>query len=177
MRASTTLFVLGTVAVLSGATFGVGGAVQTDADGSVATGDGASPPVTIEEHPQESRYVETTFSDGKEAVKIKLGGDGLGLNANAATTVSPILEVTNRGSEDFELKIKDSSGAEVGLEFFDHETGEPIDGTVLKPSGDGKNSVQIGVKVSVGGFSDHDTDSDGIEEIKVVFLADSEASY
>lgn len=148
MNRRTILLALGAAAVLTGIVFGTGAFTQVEADRNVTVNvsDDSDAFLALEQAPANSEYVtNATGGAGRNVVEISLddtsGASGLGVNDNAVTNVTPVLNVTNQGTQPVDVTV---SGAPEGVNL----TNIPVNNLAVD------STAQVGVIVVTGNASD-----------------------
>lgn len=148
MNRRNVLIALGAVAIMTGIVFGTGAFTQVEAERTVTVdfADDSNAFLKLNETAQNPEYVTTTTgAGGQQIVQIDLsatsGAQGDGLNDNAVTTIDPVLNVTNQGTQ------------AVNVTFDGAQT---TPGVALTGTGGALNNLnvgqteQVGIEVAVG---------------------------
>lgn len=143
MNRRTVLLALGAVAVMTGIVFGTGAFTQVEADRNVTVNvaDDSAAFLQLEAAAANAGYVNTVSGGaGQQVVEVNLDGSsaaaGSGVNDDAVTNVTPVLNVTNQGTQEVQVTV---SGAPTGVNL----TGTPV---TLGVGATG----QVGIEVAAG---------------------------
>ena len=142
MNRRNVLIALGAVAVMTGIVFGTGAFTQVEADRTldVNVADDANAFLALEAASENAEYVGTgTGGAGNSVVTLDLTSTtagGSGINDDAVTTIDPVLNVTNQGTQEVNVTLVN---APEGVDF----TNAPDNLGV-------GNTGQIGIEVAAG---------------------------
>jgi len=142
MNRKNVLLVLGARRIMKRLVFGSGAFTQVEADRelSVSVADDSAALLQLEGSSVNSEYTTTTTGGaGANIVTINLDGtnvSGSGINDDAVTNVTPVLNVTNQGTQQVEVTL---SGAPTGVNL----TNTPLTLNVGQTG-------QIGIEVAAG---------------------------
>lgn len=148
MNRRNVLVALGAVAILTGIVFGTGAFTQVEAERTVTVefADDSNAFLGLNETAENPQYVSfVNGGAGQQVVQIQLNssaGAGDGLNDDAVTTIDPVLNVTNQGTQ------------EVNVSF---NGGLTTPGIALTGTNDAAlnslavgDTAQVGIEVAVG---------------------------
>lgn len=142
MNRRNVLIALGAVAIMTGIVFGTGAFTQVEADRNldVTVADDANAFLALEAAPNAGDYVGTTTGGaGNQVITVDLStttAGGQGINDDAVTTIDPLLNVTNQGTQEVNVTL---SSAPQGVAFS-----SAPDNLAVGDTG------QIGIEVAAG---------------------------
>jgi hypothetical protein len=142
MNRRNVLIALAAVAIMTGVVFGTGAFTQVEADRSldVNVAEDSAAFLALEPVPENDEYVGSDTGDaGNNVVTLDLTSTtagGQGINDDAVTTIDPVLNVTNQGTQEINVTL---SAAPQGVDF----TSAP-DNLGVGATG------QIGIEVAAG---------------------------
>lgn len=148
MNRRNVLIALGAVAIMTGIVFGTGAFTQVEAERTVTVdfADDSNAFLGLNETAENPEYVSfVNGGAGQQVVEINLDGsaaDGDGLNDDAVTTIDPVLNVTNQGTQPVNVTF---SGAQTTPGIALTGTDDPA----LNNLGVGQTE-QVGIEVAVG---------------------------
>jgi len=129
------LLVLGAAAIMTGVVFGTGAFTQVEAERTVDVEIADDANAFLQITSEDDNYTDTTGNALSITLNSSSGADGSGVNDNAVTTIDPIVNITNQGTQPVDIMV---DGAPQGVNL----TNLPANGVGV---GDG---VDVGINIS-----------------------------